>query len=286
MIWKTRRGSLDLTRRARVMGILNVTPDSFSDGGRHADPAAALDHARRHITQGADIIDIGGESTRPGAQPVTVDEETARTVPVIAALRGEWDGLISIDTMKSAVAAAALDAGADIVNDVSGLRADPAMPSLCAASGCGVVVMHMRGEPRTMQLAPHYHDVVAEVRCFFHERLNALTAAGIDAAALCFDPGIGFGKTLAHNLALLRALAGLAPEKRPLLLGVSRKSFIGKLLENDSFNLRDWPTVALTARTREQGVMLHRVHDVPPNVQALRMVEAILGNTEVMAGNP
>jgi dihydropteroate synthase len=285
MIWQTRRGSLDLTNRARVMGILNVTPDSFSDGGRHADPAAALEHARRLITQGADIIDIGGESTRPGAQPVTADEESARTVPVIAALRSEWDGLISIDTMKSAVAAAALAAGADIVNDVSGLRADPAMPALCATSGCGVVVMHMRGEPRTMQVAPHYHDVVAEVRGFFHERRDALTAAGIAAAALCFDPGIGFGKSLGHNLALLRALDHLATENRPLLLGVSRKSFIGKLLGNDGLSLRDWPTVALTARTREQGVMLHRVHDVPPNVQALRMVEAILGTTAFVTGD-
>jgi dihydropteroate synthase len=281
MIWKTRRDTLDLTCLSRVMGILNVTPDSFSDGGRHADPAAALDHARQLISQGADIIDIGGESTRPGAQPVTTEEETARTVPVITALRSEWDGLISIDTMKSEVAAAALDAGADIVNDVSGLRADPAMSALCAASGCGVVVMHMRGEPRTMQLAPHYHDVVAEVRGFFHERLDSLTAAGIDAAALCFDPGIGFGKTLGHNLALLRALYGLAPEGQPLLLGVSRKSLIGKLLGNDGFHLRDWPTVALTARAREQGVMLHRVHDVRPNVQALRMIEAVLAGGDV-----
>jgi dihydropteroate synthase len=280
MIWQTRRGTLDLSRRARVMGILNVTPDSFSDGGRHAGPAAALDHARSLIAQGADLIDIGGESTRPGAQPVDADEETARTAPVVAALRSQWDGLISIDTMKSAVAAAALEAGADIVNDVSGLRADPAMPGLCAATGCGVVVMHMRGEPRTMQLAPHYHDVVAEVREFFHLRQEALTAAGIHEAALCFDPGIGFGKTLAHNLALLRALAHLAPQNRPLLLGVSRKSFIAKLLEDDDFSLRDWPTVALTARAREQGVMLHRVHDVLPNVQALRMVEAILGGPD------
>jgi dihydropteroate synthase len=281
MIWKTRRASLDLSRRARVMGILNVTPDSFSDGGCHADPAAALEHARRLVSQGADIIDIGGESTRPGALPVATDEEIFRTAPVIAALRDEWDGLISIDTMKSVVAAAALDAGADIVNDVSGLRADPAMAGVCAASRCGVVLMHMRGEPQTMQLAPEYHDVVAEVRGFFHERMEVLAKTGIDKAALCFDPGIGFGKTLDHNLALLRALDSLAPTGRPLLLGVSRKSFIGKLLENDDFNLRDWPTVALTARTREQGVMLHRVHDVPPNLQALRMIEAIMGNAEL-----
>jgi len=276
MIWQTRRGTLDLTRRARVMGILNVTPDSFSDGGCHAGLAGALDHARRMIAAGAEIIDIGGESTRPGALPVAADDETARTVPVVAALRAEWDGLISIDTMKSAVAAAAIEAGADIVNDVSGLRADPEMDRVCAASGCGVVVMHMKGEPRTMQQAPHYRDVVAEVREFFHERLEALTRAGIAAASICFDPGIGFGKNLEHNLALLRSLESLCPPQHPLLLGVSRKSFIGHLLENDDFPLRDWPTVAITARAREKGVMLHRVHDVRPNLEALRMTEAII----------
>jgi dihydropteroate synthase len=277
MHWQTRRGTLDLSRRARVMGILNVTPDSFSDGGRHADPSAALDHARTLIAQGADLIDIGGESTRPGAHPVDADEETARTAPVIAALRREWDGLISIDTMKSSVASASLEAGADIVNDVSGLRADPAMPGLCAAAGCGVVVMHMRGEPRTMQIAPQYDDVVAEVQVFFNERMEALTSAGIHVSALCFDPGIGFGKSLDHNLALLRSMGHLAPPGRPLLLGLSRKSFIGKLLGNEDFALRDWPTVALTAHAREQGVMIHRVHEVAPCVQALRMIEAIMG---------
>ena len=163
------------------------------------------------------------------------------------------------------------------MNDVSGLRADPAMPGVCAASGCGVVVMHMQGEPRTMQAAPHYDDVVAEVREFFIERLDFLTHAGIDPEALCFDPGIGFGKTLDHNLALLRALHTLAPAGRPLLLGVSRKSFIGKLLGSDDLSLRDWPTVAITSQAREMGVMLHRVHAVRANVEALRMTGAILG---------
>jgi dihydropteroate synthase len=277
MIWKTRRGVLDLTRRAQVMGILNVTPDSFSDGGRHSNGAGALAHARAMIAGGAALIDIGGESTRPGALPVSAADEIERTVPVVASLRAEWDGLISIDTSKAAVASAALSAGADIVNDVSGLRADPAMAEICAASGCGVVVMHMLGEPRTMQAAPRYADVVAEVGGFFMERLQALSAAGIDPAALCFDPGIGFGKTLDHNLALLRALDRLSPSGRPLLLGVSRKSFIGRLLGAEDLAMRDWPTVALTARAREQGVMLHRVHDVRPNLEALRMTEAILG---------
>lgn len=277
MIWKTRRGTLDLTERGQVMGILNVTPDSFSDGGLHANSTRALAHAREMIAEGAALIDIGGESTRPGAEPVGAAEEILRTAPVVAALRAEWDGLISIDTSKAAVAEAALAAGADIVNDVSGLRSDPRMPEACAASGCGVVVMHMRGEPRTMQQAPHYGDVVGEVQEFFNERIEALTRAGIDAEALCFDPGIGFGKTLDHNLALLRALDRISPPGRPLLLGVSRKSFIGKLLGTDDLAMRDWPTVAITSRSREQGVMLHRVHAVRPNLEALRMTEAILG---------
>jgi len=278
MIWTTRSTPLDLQSRAAVMGILNVTPDSFSDGGRHSGMDTALHQARRMIADGADIIDIGGESTRPGAQPVPAEEETARTAPLVAALRREWDGPISIDTMKPQVAAAALAAGADIVNDVSGLR-DRQMIAVCAEAGCGVVVMHMQGEPRTMQAAPRYEndDVVAEVRGFFTERLTTLTAAGIAAEALCFDPGIGFGKTLAHNLALLREVGTLAPPGRPLLLGVSRKSFIGKILGTDALAAREWPTVALTARARARGVMVHRVHTVRDNVHALRMAEAILG---------
>jgi dihydropteroate synthase len=277
MIWKTRRGTLDLTHRGQVMGILNVTPDSFSDGGEHVEITGAMEHARWMIAEGAAIIDIGGESTRPGSESVPEAEEIARTVPVIAALRAEWDGLISIDTSKAAVAKAALAAGADIVNDVSGLLADPEMAGVCASHGCGVVVMHMQGNPRSMQIAPHYSDVVAEVGGFFSERLRTLVAAGIDPAALCFDPGIGFGKTLEHNLALLRGLEELSIAGCPLLLGVSRKSFLGKILETNDLNAREWPTVAITASAREKGVMLHRVHSVRPNVESLRMTEAILG---------
>lgn len=277
MIWMNHHRPLDLTRHARVMGILNATPDSFSDGGRHASGDAALAHARKMISEGVDIIDIGGESTRPGSLPVSADDEIARTLPIISALRAEWDGWISIDTSKAAVAEAALAAGADIVNDVSGLRADPRMPVVCAQSGCGVVVMHMQGEPRTMQAAPHYDDVVAEVAAFFAGRLSALTALGIAAECLCFDPGIGFGKTADHNVALLRALDRLAPAERPMLLGASRKSVIGKLLESDELSLRDWPTVGISALARLRGVMVHRVHEVRPNVEALRMCEAILG---------
>jgi len=277
MQWRTSQRTFDLTRRGAIMGILNVTPDSFSDGGRHAVLADALGHARRMISEGAEILDIGGESTRPGAAEVPASEEIARTVPVIRAIRREWDGCLSIDTMKAAVAAAALEAGADVVNDVSGLTGDPAMAAVCRDAGCGVVVMHMQGTPRTMQADPRYGDVVAEVRAFFEERLATLAAAGLDPATLCFDPGIGFGKTLEHNLALLRHLGGLSPAGRPLLLGVSRKSFIGKLLGTPAVEDRNWPTVALTAYGRDLGVRLHRVHEVKPNVEALRMAEAILG---------
>lgn len=262
------------------MGILNVTPDSFSDGGEHLGIPVALGHARRMIAEGAGVIDIGGESTRPGAEPVPAVEEIARTVPVVAALRAEWDGLISIDTSKAAVAEAALAAGADIVNDVSGLLADNRMAAVCADHRCGVVVMHMQGTPRSMQVAPHYSDVIGEVAAFFRERLRTLVATGIDPEALCFDPGIGFGKSLEHNLALLRGLGELSIAGRPLLLGVSRKSFLGRILESDELAAREWPTVAITANAREKGVMLHRVHTVRPNFEALLMTEAILGIIE------
>ncbi|GAA5124432.1 dihydropteroate synthase [Luteolibacter yonseiensis] len=286
MIWKTRRLTLDLSHQARVMGILNVTPDSFSDGGEHLAVETAHSHALRMIAEGADLIDIGGESTRPGAAAVPEDEEIARTVPVIRRLRAAWDGLISIDTSKAGVAKAALEAGADIVNDVSGLLADAGMAQVCAGSGCGVVVMHMQGRPQTMQAAPRYEDVVAEVRAFFQERFRTLTAAGIAKEALCFDPGIGFGKTLGHNLALLRSLGDISVEERPLLLGVSRKSFIAGILGSDSLTDREWPTVAITANAREKGIMLHRVHAVRPNVEALRMTEAILNGTVADARPP
>lgn len=259
------------------MGILNVTPDSFSDGGQHNGVSSALEHARQMIAEGAAIIDIGGESTRPGAAVVPPEEEIARTASVIRALRAEWDGLISIDTMKASVAQAALSAGADIVNDVSGLTADPDLLSVCRDSGCGIVVMHMRGTPRDMQQAPHYQDVVSKVLRFFQERLQTLTASGIARESICFDPGIGFGKTVQHNLELIRHLDRLILDDIPILLGVSRKSFIGKILDTENPSERDWPTVALTAYGRGKGAMLHRVHAVRPNVEALRMTEAILG---------
>jgi dihydropteroate synthase len=277
MIWKIRQQRHDLTHSGRLMGVLNVTPDSFSDGGMHHQLGAALARARRMIDEGVDIIDIGGESTRPGARPVPADEEKRRVVPVVAALRAEWDGWISIDTMKPEVAQEALRAGADIVNDVSGVR-DPQMVRICAETGCGVVAMHMQGRPATMQQRPQYADVVAEVREFFQAKVAELVAAGIDREAICLDPGVGFGKTVEHNLALLRGLDRLQVAGRPLLIGVSRKSFIGRLLGSEGLAEREWPTVALTAWTREQGARIHRVHEVRRNREALRMVEAISGH--------
>ena len=257
------------------MGVVNITPDSFSDGGHFDSLALAMAHARKMISEGVSIIDIGGESTRPGASEVTTDEEIARTIPVITALRKEWNGLISIDTQKASVAAAALTAGADIVNDVSGLTSDPQMASVCAGSQCGIVVMHMRGNPSDMQDRPKYEDVVAEIRGFFKERLETLTRMGIHCDRICFDPGIGFGKNLVHNLSLLRNLHQLAPADRPLLLGISRKSFLSKIGGTEDPSERDASTIALTALARSQNVMLHRVHDVKGNLAALRVAESV-----------
>lgn len=276
MIWKVNGKAVDLSRHAQVMGILNVTPDSFSDGGCFDEVERAMQHAREMIRQGAMMIDIGGESTRPGAAAVSEQEEMRRTLPVIERLRREWDGLISIDTQKAVVAEAALRAGADIVNDVSGLTVDAGMISVCAKSDCGVVVMHMQGSPETMQNHPTYHEVVGDIRAFFEERLATLSDAGIAKERICFDPGIGFGKTLEHNLALLRHLDQLVPVGQPLLLGVSRKSLFAKLCGAQQPADRDVATAAATALARQQGVMLHRVHDVKGNLDALRVCEAMM----------
>ena len=256
------------------MGILNVTPDSFSDGGRWSHADAALAHADRLIAEGADLIDVGGESSRPGSDPVSLEDELARVVPVVRVLAERSSIPISVDTCKAEVARQALEAGARVVNDISGLR-DPAMVEVCAGSDCGVVVMHMRGIPKTMQAAPDYEDVVVEVRDFFAERFQTLTAAGIAPERLCWDPGIGFGKRLEDNLTLLRATGEMAVAGRPVMIGLSRKSFFAKILGEPELEARDWPTVALTAWTRELGGLVHRVHEVKPNREALRMVEAI-----------
>lgn len=275
-LWRIHDTTHDLASRGMIMGVLNVTPDSFSDGGKFFDPALAVSHALEMIAEGADILDIGGESTRPGAQPVDEAEELRRVVPAIQAIRRESKVLISVDTMKPTVAQAAIDAGADIINDVTGFR-DAAMVRVAAESATGLIVMHMQGDPRTMQANPVYVDVVAEVAAFFAERVATLGAAGIAPERIALDPGFGFGKTLEHNLALMKALPDLHVQARPLVVGVSRKSMIAKLVGDNAMEKRHWPTVALTAWMRDAGAEVVRVHDVKPNAEAMRMMEAIRG---------
>jgi dihydropteroate synthase len=267
--------------RPAVMGILNVTPDSFSDGGRYLAPAAAVAHARAMIDAGADIIDVGGESTRPGAAPVPVPEEIARVTRVIAALRTAAPHVpLSIDTRKAAVAEAAFAAGATILNDVSALTWDPAMAGLAARAGVPVILMHAQGTPETMQNDPRYGDVVAEVRGWLAARVAAARAAGI--ARIAIDPGIGFGKTLAHNLALLRAIPALAALGHPVLIGASRKRFIGLLGGAPGAPLPDGAarmpgSVAVALHAARAGARILRVHDVAETVQALRLQAALTG---------
>ena len=272
--WKIGGEVFDLSTRGWIMGVLNVTPDSFSDGGRFFLAPQAVAQARKMIAAGANIIDIGGESTRPGADPVDVSEEKRRVIPVIKELANE--ALISIDTSKAEVAAAALDAGAKIVNDVTGGRDDEAMWPLLAERGAGFIIMHMQGTPRTMQRAPSYHDVVAEVADFFRQQYARALQFGVDPMTLAFDPGIGFGKTLAHNLSLLKNLPRLRVHDRPLVIGVSRKSFLGKISgHNGSMHNRLLPTVAFTSLLRMNGADVLRVHDVEENVEALRVADAL-----------
>jgi len=276
MKWKCLDHTFNLSHQGEIMGIVNVTPDSFSDGGLFVSVDSALSQARKLITEGAAIIDIGGESTRPGSRDVSEDEEIGRILPVIQRLRIECpDIVLSVDTCKPGVARAAVAAGARIINDISGFR-DPAMVDVAADSGVGIVVMHMQGTPRTMQQNPSYGNVIDEIIAFFADRHAALTTAGVATEAIVFDPGIGFGKTLEHNLEILGNIDRLFVAGRPLLLGVSRKSFIGRLIGSDRIEDRSWPTVAMTSATREVGVLLHRVHEVGPNLEALRMTEAIL----------
>ena len=268
--------TLDLTR-ARVMGILNVTPDSFSDGGDFATREAALRHARQMVADGADLIDVGGESTRPGAPPVSVAEELDRVIPVIEALAGELAVPVSVDTSKPEVMRAAVAAGASLINDVAALRRPGALAA-AAALGVPVCLMHMQGEPGTMQQDPAYGDVVAEVAAFLAGRLAACEAAGIPRERLLVDPGFGFGKTLAHNLALLRGLPRLASLGAPVLAGLSRKSMIGALLGGVPVGERLHGSVAAAVLAVERGAAIVRVHDVGPTVQALRIVAAVGGD--------
>ena len=258
------------------MGVLNVTPDSFSDGGEFFGTEAAVARGIQIAAEGADIIDIGGESTRPGAEPVSAKEELNRLMPVIEQLRTRIDIMISIDTSKSEVAEAALDAGALIINDVTAGRGDEKMLPLAATRKAALVLMHMQGEPRTMQKNPQYGDVVREVTDFFRQQYTRALECGVDPMRLAFDPGIGFGKTLEHNVSLLKHVENLRVHDRPLAIGVSRKSSLGKLIGSNDMAARRAPTIALTAILRARGADIIRVHDVKENVAALRTVEEVL----------
>jgi dihydropteroate synthase len=273
LCWHIRDRILEINRPL-VVGIVNVTPDSFSDGGEFFDTSRAVDHGLKLVSEGADILDIGGESSRPRAQPVDEKEELRRVVSVIGQLASRTSVALSIDTMKPAVARAALEAGASIVNDVSGFR-DPAMIAAAAAHRAGVIVMHMQGTPATMQASPHYDDVVREVGDFFEEQLQSLAAAGIPPATVALDPGIGFGKTLGHNLDLLANLGAYSRFNRPICLGVSRKGFIGTITGRSvEQRLPGSLAVACFAAARDEAHLL-RVHDVAPTVDAMKVLDAL-----------
>lgn len=266
------------------MGVVNVTPDSFSDGGLFLDADAAIAHARELVGEGADIVDVGGESTRPGAEPVSAEEELRRVLPVVeGVVAASADAQVSIDTSKAPVARACLHAGATLVNDVTALRADPDMAALVAASGAECCLMHMRGEPRTMQADPRYGDVVDDVRAFLEERMAYAVARGVREERIMLDPGIGFGKTVAHNLTLLRRLDELTSLGRPLVVGTSRKSFIGRLLADAAGHTEPVAaaerlpgTIATNVLAYERGASVFRVHDVAPVRAALAVAAATL----------
>jgi dihydropteroate synthase len=265
-----------------IMGVVNVTPDSFSDGGAFDDPAAAVAHARRLAADGAAILDVGGESTRPGAEPVPVEEELARVVPVVEGLRGV-PARISIDTMKLPVAQAAVEAGATYVNDVTAFRNDPDLAGFVADRGLDCCLMHMLGEPRTMQRDPRYADVVDDVKAFLNERMEFAVAAGVAEERIQLDPGIGFGKTVEHNLELLRRLDELTDLGRPLVIGTSRKSFLGTLTGRDVTG-RVPGTIATCVLALERGASVFRVHDVAEVADALKVTAATL--LRVPTGTP
>jgi dihydropteroate synthase len=269
-----------MTPSFRVMGIVNVTPDSFSDGGLFLEAQAAIEHGRALVAEGAEIVDVGGESTRPGAEPVSAVEELERVQPVIEGLAGDGAGAqISIDTSKAVVARAALEAGASLVNDVSALRADPQMAGVVADSGAECCLMHMLGEPRTMQRDPRYGDVVDDVKRFLEERLAFAVREGIAERRVLLDPGIGFGKTVEHNLELLRRLDELSSLGRPIVIGTSRKSFLGRIAGEASGSERLAGTLATNVLALERGASIFRVHDVAPVREALAVAAATLGET-------
>jgi dihydropteroate synthase len=261
--------------QAKIMGIVNVTPDSFSDGGEFLDAERAIDHGRELAAEGADVLDIGGESTRPGAAAVTAKEEVARVAPVVQALAADGGPPVSIDTSKLAVAEAALAAGAAMVNDVTALRTEPELAGLCAERECEVVLMHMLGDPRTMQENPVYEDVVDDIKAFLAGRIEFAVSEGIEEERIWIDPGVGFGKTVEHNLELHRRLGEFAELGRPIVFGSSRKSFIGKLTGAE-VDERLGGTIASNVIAYANGASMLRVHDVAPMRQALAAAEAIL----------
>jgi dihydropteroate synthase len=275
MDWHVRDRILKCGRQPLVMGIVNVTPDSFSDGGRHSTTAAALAHALELAAEGADILDIGGESTRPGAGPVSLDEELRRVMPVVEALTGRTALPISVDTSKAEVARRALQAGAHIINDVTALRGDADMPEVARSTEAGVVLMHMQGTPLTMQVDPHYDDVVADLMRFFQERVEDMAGRGISPKRVVLDPGIGFGKRGRHNLEILARLAEFQALGRPLLLGVSRKAFIGKLLEQPTADRLAGSLAAVLYAQEQNAVQIVRVHDVRATKDAVTVFAAI-----------
>lgn len=280
MLLPIRNSTFDLARRPLVMGVLNVTPDSFSDGGAFVAPSAAVGRALQMLSEGADIVDVGPESTRPGAAPVPVEEQIRRAVPVIAELhRQRPQALISVDTRVAAVAQAAIEAGACIVNDVSALRDDAAMAGVVAQAGATVVLMHMKGTPADMQAGggPHYDDVVGEVGAFLRARAAAAESAGVARDRVIIDPGLGFGKRHEHNLTLIRHLDRLADMGYPVLVGASRKSFVGKVLGVDDPGKRIAGSVACALLAVMGGAHIVRVHDVRETVEALRMLAAVRG---------
>ena len=272
-VWRHRTGEIRLDR-TRVMGILNVTPDSFSDGGRYLDPDQALRHGLEMVERGADLLDVGGESTRPGSDPVSAEEEWRRVGPVMRDLAAKVDVPLSVDTMKPEVAAKAIEVGASIVNDVSGLR-EPDMVHVVARSRVGAVVMHMLGNPKTMQTHPKYADAVGEVRSFLTERIHVLEAAGVASDAVAVDPGVGFGKTQEHNLALLQHLDQIVALGHPVVVGVSRKSFIERLGGGEPGERLPGSIAAATLAVAK-GAHVVRVHDVRDTVRAMRVADAVL----------
>jgi dihydropteroate synthase len=275
--WRLRSRTLQFARRPLVMGIVNVTPDSFSDGGQFLDPSAAVAQALKLLDDGADILDIGGESTRPYSTSVAVEEELRRVIPVIDAVHRERpEAIIAIDTSKAAVASEAINRGAEIINDITGLAGDEAMMPLGVASGAGVVAMHMQGTPQTMQDKPHYADVVSEVHQYLRERRDALLTAGIERERICLDPGIGFGKTHEHNITLMANCRRFHDLGCPLLVGHSRKGFLGKLIGNKTAD-RMAGTIGGALALAAQGVQIVRVHDVAAVRQALILFEACGG---------